>query len=153
MKSKTIEVYDWFDIQAEICKEMNIDESQFRDFKDSGCHFYKWCDSKGYGNKDPEGKSRGSSQIWFKEYNQSPEGEASRPEYIDFWHLAINKSVIPDEMHNDSIVTMFAIEDYEEDKESYTDGVDWKELFFNAYQKVMLKIDPNYEGVSVSFSW
>lgn len=41
-------------------------------------HFYKWCDSKSYGNygnKDPKGKSRGSYQVWFKEYREPPGGE------------------------------------------------------------------------------
>ena len=32
MNSKIIEVFDWFDIQKEICKEMGIDEELFRDY-------------------------------------------------------------------------------------------------------------------------
>jgi hypothetical protein len=152
MKSKNITVYDWFDIQAEICKKMGIKKDEFRDLKHSHGHFDTWCDQQGYGKKDPEGKHRGSSQIWFKEYNESPTGKVKCPPYVDLWHLAL-ESVVPDNMHNDSIVTMFALEDYEEEKEYYTKGVDWKEAFFNAYNEVMLEIDPEYNGVSVSFSW
>lgn len=32
MKSKTIKFFDWFDIQKEICKEMGIEEENFRDY-------------------------------------------------------------------------------------------------------------------------
>lgn len=32
MKSKTIIIFEWRDIQREICKEMNIDEKYFRDY-------------------------------------------------------------------------------------------------------------------------
>lgn len=32
MVEKTIKYFDWFDIQKEICKEMGIDENQFRDY-------------------------------------------------------------------------------------------------------------------------
>ena len=32
MNSKVIEVFDWFDIQTEICKEMGIEEESFRDY-------------------------------------------------------------------------------------------------------------------------
>lgn len=32
MKSQTIEYFDWFDIEKEICKEMGIEEKYFRDY-------------------------------------------------------------------------------------------------------------------------
>lgn len=32
MEKHTIEYYNWFDIQKEICKEMNIEEKFFRDY-------------------------------------------------------------------------------------------------------------------------
>ena len=32
MKSKKIKYFDWFDIKKEICKEMKIDEENFRDY-------------------------------------------------------------------------------------------------------------------------
>lgn len=32
MKNKTIKFFDWSDIQTEICKEMGIDEENFRDY-------------------------------------------------------------------------------------------------------------------------
>ena len=152
MKSTTITVYDWFDIQSEICKHMGIKEKQFRDLNGSHGHFNQWCDSKGYGNKDPEGYDRNSSQIWYQEYCESPDGEAARPPYCDLWHVAL-KSVVPNNMCNDSIVTMWAIEDYEDQPECYDHEVDWKRSFFKAYNQVMLSIDPEYEGVSVKFSW
>jgi hypothetical protein len=56
-------------------------------------------------------------------------------------------------MHNDSIVTMYALEDYEDDPEYYHKNVDWKKAFFEAYNQVMLEVDPENEGISVKFSW
>jgi hypothetical protein len=32
MNKQTVEYYDWFDIQKEICKEMGIEEQYFRDY-------------------------------------------------------------------------------------------------------------------------
>jgi hypothetical protein len=32
MEKHTVEFYDWFDIQKEICKEMGIEEQYFRDY-------------------------------------------------------------------------------------------------------------------------
>jgi hypothetical protein len=159
MKSKTITIpektitfYDWYDIQNEICKIMGITEHQFRDLKGRHGHFNIWCDAKGYGQKDPEGKDRGSSQIWFKEYKEDPTGDAVCPEYCDLWHFA-SDVVVPDDMHNDSIVTMYPLEDYDDDPEYYDKGVDWKRAFCKAYNQVMLKLDPNCEGIEVEFSW
>ncbi len=152
MKSTTINVYDWFDIQDEICKCMGIKENQFRDLKESHGHFNKWCDSKGYGKKDPEGKDRNSSQIWYGEYQEAADGVVARPPYYDLWHVAL-KSVVPNNMCNDSIVTMVAIEDYDDTPEAYDDNEEWKRSFFKAYNQVMLSIDPEYEGVNVKFSW
>jgi len=152
IKSQKIEVYNWYDIQDEICKVMGITKEEFRDLKKRHSHFNTWCDSKGYGNSDPEGKDRGSSQIWFQEYQNASDGSIAQPEYCDLWHLAL-KSVIPGEMRNDSIVTMYALEDYEEDPEYYDKGIDWKRSFFEAYNKVMLEIDPEIKGISVEFSW
>jgi hypothetical protein len=51
------------------------------DFSESHAHFDKWADAKGYTKrkKDPEGKYRGSSQIWYQEYQDDPAGAACRP--------------------------------------------------------------------------
>lgn len=32
MKSQTVEYFEWFEIQKEICKEMGIEEQYFRDY-------------------------------------------------------------------------------------------------------------------------
>ena len=32
MKAQTVEYFDWFDIEKEICKEMGIEEQYFRDY-------------------------------------------------------------------------------------------------------------------------
>lgn len=153
--SKTIQVYDWFEIQNEICQAMNITEHAFRDLKESHNHFNKWADDKGYrkNKKDSDGKDRNSSNIWYQEYMNDPTGDAMRPEYCDLWHVAL-KTIVPDDMHNDSIVTMYPLDDFEEEKETYTKAYgDWTIPFFEAYNKVMSELDPQNEGIEVEFSW
>lgn len=50
--------------------------------------FGNWCDRKGYGQYDSEGKHRGSSQIWYKEY-QEDESVTDVP-YLDGWHYFLS---------------------------------------------------------------
>jgi hypothetical protein len=154
MKSKKMEVYDWFDIQNEICKEMGIKEYQFRDLNNSNQHFQIWCNAKGYGAKDPDGKDCGSSQIWFKEYTESPDGEAIRPPYCDLWQLTLEK-VLFNNVYNGLIRKVYPLEDYDDEDEAayYHEGIEWKKSFFDAYNQVMLKIDPDKNGIDVHFSW
>ena len=151
---KTYVLYDWYeDIQDEICKILGIDNDRFHDYYDSGSHFYKWCDSKGYGETDPDGKNRGASNIWYKEYMEDPDGNAKRPPYCNFWHVAL-ETVVPDGMHNDSVVTMWKLEDYPEDKDYYLEKHGEKAvLFLDAYNAVLEKLDPDNKGIEVEFSW
>lgn len=53
---------------------------------DRGRHFYNWCDKHDLPEIDEEGKHRGSSQIFFKQYNAAEDGEKVLPPYMDFWH-------------------------------------------------------------------
>jgi hypothetical protein len=59
------------------------------DLNKSNLHFYDWCDKKGYTKNyrgvDKQGHEAGSSQIWFKEYNQAKDGLAQQPESLNFW--------------------------------------------------------------------
>jgi hypothetical protein len=52
------------------------------DVFESGKHFDKWCDAKGYGDKDPAGKKRDQSNIWFAEYQDDPHGNEDRPPLV-----------------------------------------------------------------------
>jgi hypothetical protein len=53
---------------------------------ESETHFEKWADAKGYTEKkkDPQGRHRRSSQIWYQEYQDDPEGAACRPKTRSF---------------------------------------------------------------------
>lgn len=53
----------------------------------SGRHFDSWCDTKGYGNVDPQGKKRSHSNVWFQEYSADPNGLAARPPLLCFSDL------------------------------------------------------------------
>jgi len=43
MEKHTVEYFDWFDIQKEICKEMGIEEKHFRDYHKLVGGEYKDC--------------------------------------------------------------------------------------------------------------
>lgn len=52
------------------------------DFYNSSVHFDKWCDLKGYGNKDPDGKKRSHSNIWYLEYQKDINGKVKHPPHV-----------------------------------------------------------------------
>lgn len=111
IKSKNIVVYDWFDIEQEICSIMAILTNKFRNYHDIVGGDYK-----------------------------------------DLWHVAL-KSVVPDSMANDTIVTMFGLESDDEISYFISEHGEWTESFFHAYKKLFDQLDPNFNGVKVNFSW
>lgn len=87
-KAKTRKALDWSECTAFIENKYKI---QTRDFAKSHAQFGDWCDAKGYGSKDPEGKDRGSSQIWFAEFQADIKaGKIEDRPYRDFWHWLID---------------------------------------------------------------
>lgn len=60
-------VFNLWQILYILQKKHKVD---FWDYYQSGSNFDNWCDSKGYGKKDPQGKRRGESNIWFKEWKK-----------------------------------------------------------------------------------
>jgi len=64
---------------------------QTRDYANSSAQFGEWCDAKGYGKTDPEGNDRGSSQIWFAQFQADiVAGLVVDKPYQDFWHWLID---------------------------------------------------------------
>ncbi len=82
-----VAAYDYHDSMAYLEEKYKFDS---RDFSQCHGHFGKWADAKGYKGKDPEGKDRNSSQIWYAEYMADPNGDATCPPYEDFWHWMID---------------------------------------------------------------
>lgn len=81
---------------------------------------------------------------YFRDYHKLVGGG-----YKDLWHEALD-SIIPDSMHNDSTVTVFAL--YDEDW-YLKNKPEWTWEFYKAVVKVFDKIDPKQDGVEVNFSW
>ena len=80
-------IYDIHEVIEYIGKKYKINPY---DFYDSSLHFNSWCDAQGYGKKDPQGKDRNSSQIWFQAYQTDPQGNKMCPPYEDFWKYFID---------------------------------------------------------------
>jgi len=92
-----IKAWDYREIVDYIQNKHGVD---LRDYagKFSGKNsFGSWCDSKGYGQIDPDGKNRGESHIWCREFNQDvAEGKWIESPYLDFWHWIMDVC----EIHN-----------------------------------------------------
>jgi hypothetical protein len=71
-------------------------------------------------------------------------------EYRDLWHTALG-TVIPDNMRNDICVTMYESSSLEDG--DWDDLKDWERPFITAYNEVMRELDPDEQGILVSFSW
>lgn len=97
---------DFHELMDVVCNKHGYD---FRDMASSHGHFYKWCDARGLGQTDPDGKHRGASQIWFAEYKAAPDGEVTCPPYHDVWHWLLDG---PFEDLDRGGITEFAIDDW-----------------------------------------
>jgi len=83
----TVEFYDYSEIRDYVENKYSI---KTRDYARKWEYVSEWHKKKGHvGKLDPEGKKIRDSHIWFKEYQEDPEGEAKEPPYLDFWHWII----------------------------------------------------------------
>lgn len=83
-KART-KAWNFSECQNYIEEKYKID---IRDYSNQHIQFDEWCDLKKYGEKDPEGKNRGSSKIWFAEYQKEiSDGVIIERPYQDFWHF------------------------------------------------------------------
>ncbi len=116
---KLVKVYNWFDIDAEICRRVGVESL-----------YGRWINTE-------TGEAVGVGD----------------GEYRNFWHNALD-SFIPERMRNDTIVTLWGIEDWESSKDYYLKkhGA-WTEPYFQAYFDIMQELDPNFDGIEVQFSW
>ncbi len=93
----------------------------------------------------------GIEEQYFREYHKLCEPNTS---YRDFWHVCL-KTIIPEEMGNDSIVMMFRCD--EEFIEEYLDGTnDWKTQVLYAWNELYDELDTSEykeNGIWVHFSW
>lgn len=81
-------VYILSNVVNQIGKLLDVDPY---DLYGSMHHFDHWCDQKGYGEFDPEGKERSKSNIWFLEYKNATNGEQKCPPYICFIDVFIHE--------------------------------------------------------------
>lgn len=119
VERKTLTYIDYHNAIRYIEKKYNINT---RDYLNSGSHFGKWADSKGYGpkDKDAEGKDRSNSKIWYAEYQADPAGGPARPAYQDFWHWVVDRY----EISNGGIFTMYVADDIKEVLADLTDDTE-----------------------------
>ena len=83
----------------------------------------------------------------FRDYHKVVGGD-----YKDLWHVALD-TIIPNQMSNDTIVTMYPIEDQIDDDSFWLADRSWAKPMLEAYGKLMKELDPNHDGIKVRFSW
>lgn len=89
----------------------------------------------------------GISELYFRDYHRVVGGK-----YKDLWHVAL-ETIIPHGMENDTIVTMWPVEDQIEDDGFWLKDRVWARPFFEAYASLAKEIDPEHAGFLVRFSW
>lgn len=77
--SKGEKVFMFHKVINHMGKKLKVDPY---DFYNSSVHFDNWCDLKGYGNKDPDGKKRSHSNIWYLEYQKDIDGKIKCPPHV-----------------------------------------------------------------------
>jgi len=109
--SVTIKAYDFDKMQDLVSKKLGFDindsDAIAKKFFPDNKTFDDWCDSKGYGERDPKGVRRQNSQMWWNEYQLDiADGKWTEDIYADFWHWQL-KNVFPQGVHNPSIVPLY----------------------------------------------
>lgn len=150
---QTIAYYNWRDLITEAEKLLSTRQKRevlVRDYagKYQGNFFNKWCDAKGYGKTDPDGRGRGSSQIWYAEYVADPGGERKEPAYLDFWHWWIDISV---DIYNGSTESVNFTELEKEYKTELGED-DWRVIILGAIREILPEEERNID-VKVLHSW
>jgi hypothetical protein len=80
-------MYDLHEVLDYIEKKYKIPVYDFHGYRS---HFDNWCDNQGFRKKDPMGKDRNKSKIWYNTYCESPSGERMCPKLDDFWNYFFN---------------------------------------------------------------
>lgn len=80
------------------------------DYLNAASHFDTWCDKKKYGQEDKYGNRRGSSQIWFQEYENASDGACLQPKTLNFFDYLQEHSII------DGNQVFLELPDYESEK-------------------------------------
>jgi hypothetical protein len=101
------ELMDFIEMCEQVNKVLGYDQRNAgKHFHPNSGNFEDWCNSKKLPEIDPEGKHRGSSQVWYAEYQKDILlRNWSETPYYDFWHWQLDNSV-PCNFRNDSNSTL-----------------------------------------------
>ncbi len=144
MKQYILKYYNFYELNDKVDDELGFNS------RHCGKHFYpdsgtfdEWCDSKGYGKVDSEGKNRSSSNIWFKEYEE--DAEWKQVPYMDFWHWQLESCFLND-VRNDNYNKLYVgLDEFR--------GADWQLKIQKTWNKLFKNI-ANEEGyIDVWISW
>jgi hypothetical protein len=73
-----------------ILKKLNtkVHHDFLYDYLNSAAYFDKWCNKKGYPQKDKFGFMRGESKLFYSEFTIDPEGKIRQPKRLNFLSYA-----------------------------------------------------------------
>ena len=91
-KPKTVRLLGWAECTRFIERKYKIDTG---DYNHAHTQFGEWCDGKGYGQIDPDGKDRGGSTIWCAEFQREVScGLVKKRPFRNFWHWLIDAMAV-----------------------------------------------------------
>jgi hypothetical protein len=151
LKSTKIKFYNFDDLVKLVDQELGCDQ------RDCGKFFYpeslsfdEWHKIKKYPKKDKEGKYKGSSQIWYSEYQQEVNsGIIEETPYCDFWHKQLDSCFL-DDVSNDSYNQLYVGLD---DEVTQFAEDSWELYIQKIYNKLFKKMANKDGYVSVRISW
>lgn len=151
-KMNKIKIDETFYDFIEMCKIIN--KKLGYDQRDAGKHFFpeaitfdEWCDLKKYPKKDPEGKYRSSSQIWYEEFNKDIlEGKYKQVPYLDFWHFQL-KNCVNEGFINDSYGYLNISMDYLNNAE------DWQKEIQSVWNKTFKDYADKNGNINIKISY
>jgi hypothetical protein len=142
------EFYDFLEMCEIINKKLGFNQRGCgKFFHPETIDFGEWCDSKGYGEIDSEGRKRGVSQLWFAEWKQDvSNGLYKDVPYLDFWHWQLDNAVNRD-FRNDSFGYVNISLELTKDAE------DWQKYIQKVWYETFKEIADEDGYIDIWISW
>lgn len=132
VEKESLEYYDFHEMSKEVDKALGYRQRESGEhFYPDATSFYDWYKTTGYPEIDSDGKSVGSSQIWYAEYQvKIKSGELKEVPYCDFWHWQLD-NVFMGDITNGCYINLSVSLDGWDNIEPWQLEIQWKwnELF------------------------
>lgn len=150
ISSTTVTFYNFIEMTHEIDRILGYEQRHCgKHFHPETGEFRDWCDTKGYGDHDSEGKFWNSSQIWFAEYQKDiADDKWDDTPYMDFWHWQL-KNCVDESFRNDSYSKFSISMDYCCDDETQP----WQREIMQVWHDTFKHLADEDGSINIWVSW